>query len=97
MKNIIGIFLVLALVCSPAFALIEENISVVRERGGALNNALGEALSFLSRYQRADTFATLTAEQKQTAIAQWSDLSEVYISAKNSFEEAVTATEPIGE
>ena len=77
--------------------MIKENIGIVRQRGGVLNNALGDAMSFLDDYLRADNFATLTAGQKTNKIAEFDDLKTAYLTAKTSFEDAVSATEAIIE
>ena len=77
--------------------MIKENIKVIRSRGGVLNNALGDAMSFLDSYIKADGFATLTGDQITAKIAEFEALKDAYLTAKTSFEAAVASNDPIVE
>ena len=75
--------------------MIKENIPVIREKGGELNNALGSAMQFLDVFLEASSFVTLTNAQIAQKILEFETLKTNYITAKNSFEDSVSATTPL--
>ncbi len=77
--------------------MIKTNIDVVRVRSSKARRALSRISNLLSRYEKFNSSITLTSDQKNELLVEVQNLETRWVEARDSFDEALNATEVIEE